>query len=313
LPEWLVERGIGESRCVRIADGEIVESRVLLDGIVRAGSRLNGKLKSVRPAIVEAGEEDYLLPNGVAGVAEGAVLSFEVTRERIPGTEPWKRPLAKATDDPPVAARPEDAAELAFPAPHDVLGEAGWWDLIEEARSAIVRFEGGELRISATPAMTLIDVDGYLAAKELALAGATAAARALLRHGIGGSIGIDMPTVAGKADRQAIAAVIDRALPQPFERTAVNGFGFLQVVRPRQRASLIELAQDRPSFEARVLLRRVAFEPPGPKQLVAAPSVAKAIKSHGDWIERLSRQIGGAVTLRVDPTLPIHGGYAEAL
>ena len=42
---------------------------------------------------------------------------------------------------------------------------------------------------------------------------------------------------------------VDAILPQPFERTAVNGFGFLQIVRPRRHASLFELAADRAAFE----------------------------------------------------------------
>ena len=113
--------------------------------------------------------------------------------------------------------------------------------------------------------MTLIDVDGFLPAGELALRGAAEAARAIRRLDIGGSIGIDLPTVGSKAARQEAAAAIDAALPQPFERTAVNGFGFVQIVRPRGRASLVELAQDRAPFEARALLRRAAFETAGPK------------------------------------------------
>ncbi len=135
--------------------------------------------------------------------------------------------------------------DLPFPSPDDHLGAAGWRDLIDEARTGNVAFPGGELRIVPTPAMTLIDVDGTLPAPELALAGAKAAARTIRRHGIGGSIGIDFPTVKGKDERQAVAEAVDSALPQPFERTAVNGFGFLQIVRPRRHASLIELAQDR--------------------------------------------------------------------
>jgi len=54
-----------------------------------------------------------------------------------------------------------------------------------------------------------------------------------MRHGIGGSIGVDFPSVQGKGPRQAVAAAIDAALEPPFERTALNGFGFLQLVRPR--------------------------------------------------------------------------------
>ena len=64
-------------------------------------------------------------------------------------------------------------------------------------RSGIIRFDGGELRVSLTPAMTLIDVDGHLPVEALAMAGAEAAARTIRRHGIAGSIGIDLPTVSG--------------------------------------------------------------------------------------------------------------------
>src|SRR5207245_1341288 len=148
-----------------------------------------------------------------------------------------------------------EGRELSLPAPTDELGRAGWNDLIDEARSGLVRFARGELRISATPAMTLIDVDGYLDAQELALRGAAEAAKAIRRLDIGGSIGIDLPTAGSKAAPQAAAAAIDANLPQPFERTAVNGFGFVQIIRPRTRASLVELAQNRAGFEARALLR----------------------------------------------------------
>jgi hypothetical protein len=191
------------------------------------------------------------------------------------------------------------------------LDAAGWNDLIDEARSGIVRFAGGELRISPTPAMTLIDVDGHLPPAELAVRGAGEAARAIRRLDIGGSIGIDLPTVGSKSVRQAAAAAIDAALPQPFERTAVNGFGFVQLVRPRRRASLVELAQDRAPFEARVLLRRVAFEPPGARRLVAHPAVIAVLESRPDWLEQLSRQAGGAIGLRADAALPMSGGHAE--
>ena len=311
MPDWLIERGIGESRAVRIENGEIVEARILLDGIARAGSILGARLMKVGvPAVAVADEQEFLLPKGAPGVTQGATLTIEVTRETIPGGEPWKRPLARvATGD---AGEPAfEAQPLTFPSPTDLLGEAGWDDLVEEARRGIVRLNGGGLRVSPTPAMTLIDVDGYLPAGELALAGARAAARTILRHDIGGSIGIDLPTVSGKLQRQAIGEAVDAILPQPFERTAVNGFGFLQIVRPRRRASLFELATDRAAFEARALLRRVVREASGSKQLNAHPAVIAVFERRTDWIEALERQIGGSVTLRAEPSLPIHAGYAE--
>ena len=119
--------------------------------------------------------------------------------------------------------------------------------------------------MSLTPAMTLFDVDGSLPPAELAVAGAAAAARAIRRLGIGGSIGIDLPTLPARADRQAAAAALDAVLPQPFERTAVNGFGFLQIVRRRERPSLPELVQGDPvGAAARALLRRARARAPAP-------------------------------------------------
>jgi hypothetical protein len=325
LPEWLVEKGIGETRAALVEDGRILEARIELDGTIPAGTILEARLVQAGSggrngtARDESGA-DYLLPHVPREFSEGAAFNVEVTRPALPGPEPWKRPIAKATRD--ERRRPRSLAERlrstgsavrtpAFPAPKDELAEAGWNDLIDEARSGQIAFAGGSLGIFPTPAMTLIDVDGHLAPAELAIAGARAAAQAIRRLDIGGSVGIDLPTVAGKDARQAAAAAVDAALPQPFERTAVNGFGFLQIVRPRSRASLIELAQDRVCFETRALLRRAAFEGPGAKRLAAHPAVISLLEENPGWIEALAAQIGGSVTLRSDPALPIHGAYAE--
>ncbi len=316
MPEWLAERGIGETRMVRVAEGKITEARILLDAIVRAGSMLEARLVSNgaggRNAVARSADgDDYLLPRGAPGFAEGTMLRIEVTREAIPGAEPWKRPLARLTDQPKAAIAEPGAELLAFPAPTDQLGALGWDDLIEEARSGTVRFAGGELSIETTRAMTLIDVDGPGEPGELALLGAAASARAILRLDLQGSIGIDLPTASGKDARRRAAEAVDSILAQPFERTAVNGFGFLQIVRPRRRPSLIELARDRAGFEARALLRRAAFAGPGAKTLVAAPAVITAIKTAPGWIPALERQLGGAVGLRPDPAIPISAGHVE--
>ena len=162
MPDWLIERGIGESRAVLVEGHRIVEARVMLDGVTPAGAVLSAKLKSVgRNAVAVADGCEYLLPKGAPDVTQGAGLLIEVTREAI-GTEGWKRPLARMVDGAPKAAPALAGRILAFPTPRDELEEAGWSDLIEEARSGIVAFAGGELRIAVTPAMTLIDIDGAL-------------------------------------------------------------------------------------------------------------------------------------------------------
>ena len=309
MAERLIECGIGETREVLVEDGKIAEARIRLDGVAAVGSVLEARLKAAEmPAVARAEGQEYLRPKGAPGVTEGRTLRIEVTREAIPGAEAWKRPLARVADS-SGATTPEAGTELPFPSPDDRLAALGWLDLIDEARSGIVRFAGGELRVFVTPAMTLIDVDGTLPPGELAVAGARAAAGTIRRHGVGGSIGVDLPTV-GKAERQAAAQAIDAALPQPFERTAVNGFGFVQIVRPRRHASLFELAGDRAAFEARALLRLAATSV-GPTRLVAHPSVIDSIEAMPQWIDALSRQVGGAVSLRADITLPMSGGHVE--
>lgn len=310
-PEWLIERGIGETRAVLVENGRILEARILRDGVIPAGTILAAQLKSTgRNGVALSDGQEYLLPKGAPGVTEGARLNIEVTREALGGAEPWKRPLARSTDAAPGAAPRLNGRELRFPATPDELEDAGWSDLLDEARTGLIGFPGGELRISLTPAMTLIDVDGNLPAAELAVAGARAAAAAIRRHGIGGSIGIDLPTVDSKATRLAAAEAIDALLPKPFERTAVNGFGFLQIVRPRTHASQLETAADRAIFETAAVLRRVAREV-GSIRLAAHPSVIAVLERRPDWLDQLGKQVGGAVTLRADPLIAMSAAHAE--
>ena len=325
MPEWLVEHGIGEDRAALVEDGHILEARIELEDTVPAGTIIEAQLTSIGSSgrngtARDANGTEYLLPHVPRDVTEGARLNVEVTRPPLPGPELWKRPLAKATRDD--RRRPQSLAErlracgnavrvLPFPSPDGELARAGWNELMDEARSGAVLFPGGSLCLFATPAMTLIDVDGNLPLGDLAVAGARAAAKSIRRLDIGGSVGIDLPTVTGKEARQAAAEAVDATLPQPFERTAMNGFGFLQIVRPRHRASLLELAGDRAGFEARALLRRAAMEGSGARRLVGSPSVIAEIEARPGWIEAISRQSGGAIALRSDAALPIHGAYAE--
>ena len=317
MPETWIEAGIGETRVVTVEAGQIVDARILIEGVVAAGTVIPARLASIgqggRNAIARTDDAtEYLLPVRPAGISEGARIHIELRREAIPGIEPWKRPLARLAEAGAVAA-PFEGTALPFP-PHpiDALEAAGWSDLLDEARSGEVAFGGGALRLSVTPAMTLIDVDGTLGIDALAVAGAAAAGRAIRRLGIGGSIGIDLPTVRGKETRAAATTALDAAMGDAqFERTAVNGFGFLQLVRPRRHASLLELAADRSAFEARALLRLAAVNGHGPCRLAVHPAVAEAIEGK-DWLTRLATQRGGAVGLRADPALAMAAGHVES-
>lgn len=326
MAEWLYEAGIGEARAALVGNGAIVEARIeLAEGGPCAGAilpaRLTRQLIAGRRGIVALdGGGEALIEPIPPGVTEGARLLVEIVRELI--AEPGRAKLAKAraiADGEPrpgpdlaarIAATGIPVVELGLHGP-DRLEAAGWSELIEEAATGEIAFPGGGLRIALTPAMTLIDVDGTLPLAELAVAGARAAGLAIRRLGIGGSIGIDLPTLASKAGRQAAAAALDAVLPQPFERTAVNGFGFLQLIRRRTRASLPELIQGDPAAAAaRALLRRAERTPgAGVRTLVAAPPLIALIAANEAWTATLSRRIGAAVALRADPALSISAGH----
>jgi hypothetical protein len=303
LPDWLIEEGIGETRAALIENGEIIEARVRREGVTPAGTVLDAQLVAIAPRVtVEAGGEQFLMPRRVSGISEGSRLRIEVVREALGGSESWKRGLARRTDEEPRPAPP-----LAEGTPGSI---EGWDEVLDEARSGMVRFDGGELRIEPTAAMVMIDIDGWLVPDKLAQMGAWAAARAIRRLDIGGPTGIDFPTLKGREARQQIDSILAEYLPSQAERTAMNGFGFVQVVRPRSRASLVDLAADRPGFEARALLRRAGREI-GATRLVAHPSVVRVLGEQRGWLDRLARQVGGAVTLRTDASLAMSAGHVE--
>jgi ribonuclease G len=302
LAEWLYEDGIGEARAALIDNDRLLAARIELPDTLRVGTVALARLRERTVAVLDDGRE-LLLERAPPGVTLGARLSVEVTREAIPEPGRTKRARGRAVDAAAAITGPtlrERIAATGLPVREvrahepDALEAAGWSEALEEARTGEISFSGGALRMSPTPAMTLFDVDGDDAPDALALRAATAVALAIRRHGIGGSIGIDFPSVTGKTTRQAVAAAFDTALAPPFERTAVNGFGFLQIIRPRPRASLPErLRDDAVGAEARAALRRIEREPAGSPQRHRLPEPVRArIMATPAWTEALLRRAG---------------------
>lgn len=310
MAEWLYEEGIGENRAILVEHGMMIEAAIELPGL-RAGAVVQARLTNIAGvATLEDGAEATLSPGELT---EGETFRAEVVREAIPERGRPKPPKVRPTAL-PLRAGPNLAERIGNPQAMfgpDRFEQAGWSELLEEAATGEIAFEGGALRMSVTPAMTLFDVDGSLPPAALAEAGAAAAARAILRLGITGSIGIDLPTLP-REGRQAAAAAVDAILPQPFERTAVNGFGFLQIVRRRARPSLPETLQADPvGAAARALLRR-AERASGPLILHAAPAIIARLEAAPDWLAMLERRAGGTVTLRAEPGLAISAGHVES-
>jgi hypothetical protein len=326
LANWRYEEGIGENRAILVEGDHILEARIELPGRVRTGTvrpaRLSRILIPGKRGIATFAEGEALIEPLPATLTEGGTCWIEIVREEMPEPGRPKLPKARITEmeereGPSLIDQvSRDGTEVAtahLTGP-DRFEEAGWSELIEEAVTGEILFEGGALRMSLTPAMTLFDVDGALPPAALAAAGAQAAARAIRRLGIGGSIGIDLPTVPSKADRQAAAEALDAALPQPFERTAVNGFGFLQVVRRRERPSIPELLRAEPATaSARALLRKAErHRGAGTRTLDAAPGVIVALEQNPEWLKELEQRTGAIVALRPEPSLSIWAGHVHS-
>jgi hypothetical protein len=322
LAEWLYEEGLGENRAILVEDGEIVEAAIELPSACRAGAVVEARLTKVlvpgRRGIATFGDGMQALVEPLPSpLTEGAAFRAEIVREAVPEAGRDKLAKARATEAEPRPG-PTLAERLGAFIRQDLHGPdrfetAGWSELLEQAMLGEIPFAGGALRMSLTPAMILFDVDGSLAPAELARAGAAAAARAIRRFGLGGSIGVDLPTVPDRAARQAAAAEVDALLPPPFERTAVNGFGFLQIVRRRERPSIPEvLLADPAGAAARALLRRAQrMTGAGTLRLQAAPAVVAHLESEPEWIATLGRQSGAAVVLQADAALSISAGHVQ--
>lgn len=330
MAEWLYERGIGEARAALVENDTILEAYIERDSAkARAGAIVRGRLTRLlipgrRGLVTIEGGEEALLEPIPAGVTEGALLSVEILRECIP--EPGRAKLAKARGvpaDTPLVMGPTlherisqtgHAVRTLSPTDPDLLEAAGWGELLEEATCGEMPLIGGNLRLSLTPAMALIDIDGTLPPDQLAIAGAAAAGRMIRRFGLAGSIGIDLPTVQGKAERIAAAEALDATLPQPFERTAVNGFGFMQVVRRRTHVALPELLQgDRTQAAAVALLRQAErTRGHGARTLAAAPAVIALLESRADWVDALEKRIGARLVLRAEASLAISAGHVSS-
>ncbi|MBA2935348.1 ribonuclease [Sphingomonas sp. CGMCC 1.13654] len=317
MAEWILDQGIGEHRAALIDGDDILEAAIdRLDDRLRVGAVVTAKLgeRIGSGAWLSTARGDAVIEAVPRGLSQGRSLLVEIVREAIPEPGRLKPPRARvsdATEERPAPTLVERFPDAHILSPHepDRLEQAGWSELIEQAETGEIDFAGGALRLSPTPAMALFDVDGALPPAELAILGARAAARSVRRLAIGGSIGVDLPTLGSKAERAAAAQAIDDVLLQPFERTAVNGFGFVQIVRPRPRASIPELVRADPALAAALALLRRAARGHGPRTLVAAPPVIDRMGT--GWLEQLARRTGGTIGLRADPALAISAAHVE--
>lgn len=322
MAEWLVEQGIGEERAILTESGAIVAARLHWPGSLAAGQIENAALVSrhagSRRGTVRFANGEEALVNGLAREAsEGQTLRVKVARAAMAESGRFKLANVRPSDQ---ALRPAPKlAEQLESEGYDTrivrqFPDDGWTELFGEAWEGIVPFDGGSLTISPTPAMTVIDVDGTLPPRGLALAAVPAIAGAIRRFDLAGSIGVDFPTLEAKDDRRAIDDMLAEALIDwPHQRTAMNGFGLVQLVARLERRSLVHrLRHDRSGASARLLLRSCEhLTDPGAMLITCHPAVRRAILPA--WEAELARRTGRQLRWQEDPALALTGGFAQVV
>jgi hypothetical protein len=285
----------GERRAAFVEHGNIVEIHIQRDALWALGEYGTGRVDRKTPSgtYVIADDNSELLLRSKMGAPEGARILFEVTREAI--AEPGR-------NKPPEIILREGACEPLMG--KDALWDARMASLGQSIINASIA-EGFDIAIAGqshvgdvtisfqrTKAGLVFDIDGIGDAFAINMIAATETARLLRLYQIGAMVLIDFVSIESKAQRMQVAEAFDAASladPRPFERTAINGYGMMQVVRARPRPSVLDhlfgtrIAALSDETQAYWLLRAVAASRGfGVRSVTARPEVATLLQS-GRW------------------------------
>lgn len=320
--KWLIEEGIGETRALLIEDGEVLAAKLHWPGELTAGTLFPAQLTiryagTRRGVAVTAEGTEVLVDHLPKDLTEGASFALRVSRAPMAERGRFKSAQGRFHgDDVPEDEAVENAHPFAL-SDAEVVHQfpIGLWEEVwAAASSGSLEFAGGEILCSVTPAMTVIDIDcsrpeeGYFNSIPMI-------SKALRWFGLGGNIGIDFPSVTDKGDRRACDDRLAEHLSDwPHESTAMNGFGFVQLVARLEGPSLLHrFATSRVGMCARHALRVAErADGIGPVLLVRVHPALKA-KLKPAWLEELSRRTGREVRIETDPSLALEAPHAQIL
>ena len=315
LPEIWRDDAPGERRAARVENGNIVEIHMQRDALWALGETGAGRIDRKTPsgAYVITDDNSELLLRSKISDPEGMRLTFEVTREAI--AEPGRvKPAEIALRDSGCAQPSQkdalwDARLTAFAQPVISASIAEAFDIALSGQSKC-----GDVTISfqRTKAGLVLDVDGIGNAFDINRVAATEVARLLRLYQVGAMVMIDFVSMESKAQRMQIAEIFDAASVvdgRPFERTAINGYGMMQVVRARPRPSVLDhlfgtrIAALSDETQAYWLLRAVAQSSGfGARTVTTGPEVATLLQSDGwaAWRAQAVRLAGADMLVVAD-------------
>jgi hypothetical protein len=305
----------GERRAAVVEDGNILEIHIQRDALWALGECGVGRIDRKTPsgAYVVADDGSALLLRGKTNALEGARVMFEVTREAMSEPGRIKPPEIILRDS---VGNPLIGKDALWDARLASLGQSAINASIAEGIDVAIAGQSqlGDVTISfqRTKAGLVFDIDGIGDAFAINLVAASEIARLLRLYQVGAMALIDFVSMESKAQRTQIAEAFDAASvldPRSFERTAINGYGMMQVVRARPRPSVLDqlfgtrIAALSDETQAYWLLRAVAQSSGfGARTVTTRPEVATLLQSErwAAWRAQAVRLAGADMQVVVD-------------
>lgn len=315
LPEIWRDDAPGERRAALVENGNIVEIHIQRDASWVLGETGAGRIDRKTPsgAYVIADDDSEVLLRSKISDPEGTRVPFDVTREAI--AEPGRvKPAEILLRDSGYAQASQkgalwDARLAALDRPVISASIADGFDIAMSGQSQL---DTVTVSFQRTKAGLVFDVDGVGHAFDINRVAATEIARLLRLYRIGAMVMVDFVSMESKAQRTQIAEIFDAASiadGRPFERTAINGYGMMQVLRARPRPSVLDhlfgtrIAALSDETQAYWLLRAVAQSSGfGARTVTARPNVATLLESQNwaIWRTQAVRAAGADMVVVAD-------------
>lgn len=314
----------GEIRAILFENATPAELHIWRDSQSPVGSIHDARIISRTPThdYARLGSGTDLILRSAAGQYEGSTHRVKIIRQQI--CEPGKAKLAVAIPSDEALSDHQTLAaiwqeNLAARADRVIATTPDFDDHFDSAASGKVDLESGTLWFERSKAGLIFDVDGMGDTHAINRAAAAHIARLLRLLQIGGAAMIDFIGMENKAARIAVAAAFDTASaddPRSFERTSINGYGLMQVIRAKTGPSVLDtlFGTRRVSLSDETMmltLLRAAGRTPGAgvRRCITTPALAAqlAMPAWQPLIAQAARQAGAPIEIVADATAQGYG------